>query len=105
MEYWSTGALRPVGIAPRFRGAGGAFRAHLPGHISSGLKPWARFCRPFGAKRYGAVTWNSAPHSLLLLAATARYIDPAKDAVELFGGASGIVKRFGVPEANSVAKG
>jgi hypothetical protein len=30
MEYWSTGVLRPVGIVPRFRGVGGAFRtAHL----------------------------------------------------------------------------
>jgi len=28
MEYWSTGILRPVGIGPRFRGVGGAFRAH-----------------------------------------------------------------------------
>jgi hypothetical protein len=27
MEFWSTGVLRTVGIAPRIRGVGGAFRA------------------------------------------------------------------------------
>jgi hypothetical protein len=27
MEFWSTGVLRIVGIAPRVRGVGGAFRA------------------------------------------------------------------------------
>ena len=29
MEFWSTGVLRIVGIAPRVRGVGGAFRAIL----------------------------------------------------------------------------
>jgi hypothetical protein len=27
MEFWRTGVLRTVGIAPRMRGVGGAFRA------------------------------------------------------------------------------
>ena len=29
MEFWSTGVLRPVGIAPRVRGVGGAFQGDL----------------------------------------------------------------------------
>jgi hypothetical protein len=29
LEYWSIGVLRLLRIAPRIRGAGGAFRAHI----------------------------------------------------------------------------
>ena len=37
-EFWSTGVLRPVGIAPRVRGVGGAFRGFI-GIIAKGLFP------------------------------------------------------------------
>jgi hypothetical protein len=48
MEFWSTGVLRIVRIAPRVRGVGSAFRAgpYLDGNL--GLKPRAESCRPFG---------------------------------------------------------
>jgi len=36
MEFWSTGVLRIVGIAPRVRGVGGAFRAMRYGAITQG---------------------------------------------------------------------
>jgi hypothetical protein len=41
-EFWSTGVLRIVGIAPRVRGVGGAFRAVF-GLVHPGLKP-GLFC-------------------------------------------------------------
>jgi hypothetical protein len=50
MEYWSVGVLRQFGIAPRVRGVGSAFRAHLLSYPNPGLKPWAEFCCPFGAE-------------------------------------------------------
>jgi hypothetical protein len=57
MEFWSTGVLRPVGIAPRFRGVGGAFRAvqllALPG-----LKPWAMVLCRFAATTWTLLTRN-----------------------------------------------
>jgi hypothetical protein len=61
MEYWpariatrsvaggSVGVLRQLGIAPRVRGVGSAFRAHSVGTIYPGLKPWAKSLCPFGA--------------------------------------------------------
>jgi hypothetical protein len=39
MEFWSTGVLRIVGIAPRVRGVGSAFRAAPLGFPYPGLKP------------------------------------------------------------------
>jgi hypothetical protein len=41
MEFWSTGVLRPVGIAPRFRGVGNAFRAGHRMDVFLVLKPQA----------------------------------------------------------------
>jgi hypothetical protein len=49
MEFWSTGVLRIVGIAPRVRGVGSAFRAVF-GLVHPGLEPWAILCDHFMVK-------------------------------------------------------
>jgi hypothetical protein len=36
MEYWSVGVLGQFGIAPRVRGVGSAFRAHLLLYLTQG---------------------------------------------------------------------
>jgi hypothetical protein len=36
MEYWSVGVLRQLGIAPRIRGVGSAFRAHFVERVTQG---------------------------------------------------------------------
>jgi hypothetical protein len=61
MEFWSTGVLRIVGIAPRVRGVGGAFSALLA--IYPGLKHWAKFFCPFGAcpMRYSSLQYRITP--------------------------------------------
>jgi hypothetical protein len=46
MECWSVGVLRQFGIAPRVRGVGSAFRAHLLLYPNPGLKPWAEVLLP-----------------------------------------------------------
>jgi hypothetical protein len=51
MEFWSTGVLRIVGIAPRGRGVGSAFRARRWETPNPELKPWAESLCPFGAGR------------------------------------------------------
>jgi hypothetical protein len=43
MEFWSTGVLRIVGIAPRVRGVGGAFQAHI---VSKWNLRWQRQIGP-----------------------------------------------------------
>jgi len=50
MEFWSTGVLRIVGIAPRGRRVGSAFRAHRFPTVNPGIKSWAKSYRPFGAE-------------------------------------------------------
>jgi hypothetical protein len=63
MEFWSTGVLRPVGIAPRFREVGDAFppSSHIPGTTADrqgdvgvahpGLRPWAILLDHFVVKK------------------------------------------------------
>jgi hypothetical protein len=48
MEYWSIGVLRQLGIAPRVRGVGSAFRADSRYELNPGLKPRAESLNPFG---------------------------------------------------------
>jgi hypothetical protein len=94
MEYWpariatrsvaggSVGVLRQFGIAPRVRGVGSAFRAHLLATTNPGLKPWAESYYPFGIRRTVASRqWSSlsqccVPHAtvLFLLDGTDRFL-------------------------------
>jgi hypothetical protein len=57
MEYWSVGVLRQLGIAPRLRGVGSAFRADLCDTSNPGLKPWAKICYP--PRRVNAERWSN----------------------------------------------